>query len=190
MLQKTSVLENFYLNASLPFISSRSLSLLSILPRSSQAQIANQIIKQEGSMWLQAVSFVIEISFFFCSRSSSQTEVSSVRNVKAGRRSLLIIEWLLCDLRLRRESKCLRQWNSMHLFFCKHPLVNSESFIVLPWMGIRDFYQIIYCERCDKPQSIGLLWRSIELAEETGCVAFALHRFECIQGNVSNQSLR
>lgn len=67
MLQKTSVLENFYLNASLPFISSRSLSLLSILLRSSQAQIANQIIKQEGSMWLQAVSFVIEISFFLLS---------------------------------------------------------------------------------------------------------------------------
>lgn len=46
-------------------------------------------------------------------------------------------------------------WNLMHLFFCKHLRLWLPNCPILV-KGIWDFYQIIYCERCDKPQKHGI----------------------------------
>lgn len=68
----------------------------------------------------------------------------------------------------------------MHLFFfCKYP--TSPSLIVLPWKGTWDFYQIIYCERCDKPQKHGIsCWKRGEKIERQKCNRIHHFRLEAL----------
>lgn len=139
------------------------------------------------------VSFDNKKPFF----SMVNKKVSSVRNVELGKQKvLLIIEWLLCHLWLI-EMEFLWQWNLMHLFFCKHP---TSPNIVLSWKGTWDFYQIIYCERCDKPQihgikcrERGLAWRR-EIGQKCNRIATSFspwgNAFSNLWRIVSNQSLR